>query len=446
MMAGLGHEGSVESSAGGVAIAATRPVMSHSVVRPQRLHTWFNLIPVDEYERNRPREVLFLDTFVTIEKTTGENAAYRVLFEGEREMTVVVAIGIIFVWYGSDLGAPDRPFPKLFATPFTSAYVSSPATIFHDTHVMDFVENGSDNLHFKAVHLWDYSKIYDHMITADTITLKQDTRFRYGKCSKKRHIRLLSKVLPELELTQDYVYHGPGLAVVGAKGKGTPDMHSLVSLTPEGPNRTRVYVTIALSPATFPKWAERVFARFSPKRMLCDVLARVMAGYIQNEFDIDAVIWANRRYTRNPALLPAEKHLHDVIRWGETFYPPDFRCSDPLPRAPGTGSWQTLDSVRQLSPRRLRRYEIAEQQLVAYLDERGNPRVFHAYCPHQGAHFGHGGRIEDGCIRCPFHGFHFDPNGQCVGLDPKKRAKGIEALALDAIRHRVVDDRVEVLV
>jgi hypothetical protein len=54
--------------------------------------------------------------------------------------------------------------------------LSSPATLFENTHVMDFVENGSDNLHFKAVHLWEYSKIYDHVVSKDSITLKQDTR------------------------------------------------------------------------------------------------------------------------------------------------------------------------------------------------------------------------------------------------------------------------------
>ena len=185
--------------------------------RPQRLHTWFNLIPVKELEDTRPDEVLFLDSFVTIQRRPDDGGpSYTVLFEGKHEMTVVVQIGIIFVWYGDDLQKPDRPFPTLHGEPYASEYVSSKATIFEDTHVMDFVENGSDNLHFKAVHLWDYSKIYDHEVTQDTITLKQDTRFHYGSCSTRRTIRLISKILPELRLTHDYVYHGPGLAVVGA--------------------------------------------------------------------------------------------------------------------------------------------------------------------------------------------------------------------------------------
>ena len=425
--------------------SSVRP-LAPSRRRPQRLHTWFNLIPVSEYERSRPREVLFLDTFVTIEPTRAGTAPYLVRFEGDVEMTVVIALGVIFVWYGDDLGAPDRPFPTLFADPFPTGYVSSPATIFHDTHVMDFVENGSDNLHFTAVHLWEHSRIYDHVVTAETITLQQDTRFHYGRCSTKRRIRLLSKVLPELELTQDYVYHGPGLAVVGATGRGTPDMHALVSLTPEGPNRTRVHVTMALAPTTFPAWVQKLFARLSLGRSLCDVAAGVMAGYISNEFDIDAIIWANRRHSHHPKLLPSERHLLDVIRWGQTFYPPgtvvdEDELVDDAPRR-----WRVLDDLGSIGANEVRRYEIGGRELVAFLDDRGAPRAFPAHCPHQGAHLGHGGTIEEGCLRCPFHGLHFDPDGRCIGRSPRRQSGHIGSLELDAVPLRVVDRRVEVYV
>ena len=414
--------------------------------RPQRLHTWMSLIPVREYELTRPPEVLFLDTFVTVERTPAEGASYLVRFEGDVPMTTVVEFGMIFVWYGDDLAVPDRPFPTLFSEPFPTAYVSSPPTVFNATHVMDFVENGSDNLHFTAVHLWDHSRIFDHEVTADTITLKQDTRFRYGKCSTKRHIRLLSKVLPELELTQDYVYHGPCLAVVGATGKGTPDMNALVSLTPEGPNRTRVYVTIALAPTTFPARSERVFALVSRGRTLAGVAAGVMAGYIRNEFDIDATIWSNRRHSHHPRLLPSERHLLDVIRWGRTFYPPGFDVDGENEPSTVPPRWRVLGDLDSLSTVEVRRHEIGGTKLVAFLDARGEPRVFPAHCPHQGAHLGHGGTVVDGCLRCPFHGFHFDPDGICVGRNPQNRSGHIDALELEAVPRRVVDGRVEVFV
>ena len=134
-------------------VALQRQVPAHKRVnpRPQRLHTWFNLIPVAEFEKTRPDEILFLDTFVTVQvRDDGDEPRYVVRFEDKHEMTVVVKVGVIFVWYGDDLQKPDRPFPTLWEEPYVSQYVTSKATLFEDTHVMDFVENGSDNLHFTA--------------------------------------------------------------------------------------------------------------------------------------------------------------------------------------------------------------------------------------------------------------------------------------------------------
>ena len=39
-----------------------------------------------------------------------------------------------------------------------------------------------------------------------------------------------------------------------------------------------------------------------------------------------------------------------------------------------------------------------------------------AKCPHLGSHLGPsvGGKVRDGCLVCPFHGFEFDASGQCV--------------------------------
>ncbi len=427
------------------ATSAPHGAVEHASSRPQRLHTWFNLIPVDEFERTRPARVLFLDSFVTVSPADG---AYRVLFEGRDEMTAVVHIGVIFVWYGEHLLAPDRPFPTLFETTYPTRYITSKPTIFHDTHVMDFVENGSDNLHFKIVHLWKHSRLYDHVVTADRITLKQDTRFNYGACSMNPLIRLLSRVIPELELTHDYVYHGPCLAVVNATGRGAPPFHALVSLTPEGSNRTRVYVTMALSPETFPAWMERAYQRFVPDAHLCDLLCGLMANYIKNEFDVDAVIWKNRKWLPEPRLIASERHLYDVIRWGETFYPRDFRYPEVPVRAEADKRWHYLDQRRALRRDRATTYTIAGVDIVAYIDAEGRVRVFSAYCPHQGAHLGHdaGGRIVNGCLRCPFHGFHFNSDGRCLGQNPENRDRFLPGLDLPEIAHRLLDAGIEVLV
>lgn len=413
--------------------------------RPQRLHSWFNLIPVAEFEKTRPARIPFCDTFVTVTaKRLDGDTRYEVLFEGTDPMTVAVQIGVIFVWYGEDLRTPDRPFPRLFAEPYDSAYVSSAPTLFDDTHVMDFVENGSDNLHFRAVHLWEYSKIYDHIVDTETITLKQDTRFRYGACSTRRAIRWMSKILPRLELTQDYVYYGPGLAVVGATGRWVPRMHALVSLTPEGENRTRVYVTMAMDPTTFPRTVERAYRAITRGRRLCDLLAGVMANYTKNEFDVDAIIWRNKKYLGDSGLLPSEKNLREVIAWGKTFYPRYFQEPPPPERAVSEPRWHPLDAVENLAPGRVHRYTVNDTELIARRDAIGAIRVYDAFCPHQGAHLGFGGAIDQDCLRCPFHGFYFDAEGRCVGSNIENKTNHIKTLNLTKVSHRVTNGRVEV--
>jgi nitrite reductase/ring-hydroxylating ferredoxin subunit len=49
--------------------------------------------------------------------------------------------------------------------------------------------------------------------------------------------------------------------------------------------------------------------------------------------------------------------------------------------------------------------------LVGWRDEAGALHVQDAFCPHLGAHLGHGGTVSDGCITCPFHGWKFDAEG-----------------------------------
>jgi 3-ketosteroid 9alpha-monooxygenase subunit A len=52
------------------------------------------------------------------------------------------------------------------------------------------------------------------------------------------------------------------------------------------------------------------------------------------------------------------------------------------------------------------------QDLVAYRTEDGVLRVVDAHCPHFGAHLGFGGKVEGNCLRCPFHGWTWGPDGR----------------------------------
>ena len=54
------------------------------------------------------------------------------------------------------------------------------------------------------------------------------------------------------------------------------------------------------------------------------------------------------------------------------------------------------------------------EDIVVYRTLEGQVRATESHCPHVGAHLGHGGRVVDECLRCPFHGWRFDAVGQCV--------------------------------
>jgi nitrite reductase/ring-hydroxylating ferredoxin subunit len=51
------------------------------------------------------------------------------------------------------------------------------------------------------------------------------------------------------------------------------------------------------------------------------------------------------------------------------------------------------------------------RHLVGWRDDTGEVHVNDAFCPHLGAHLGHGGTVEGCEIRCPFHGWRFDAAG-----------------------------------
>lgn len=62
------------------------------------------------------------------------------------------------------------------------------------------------------------------------------------------------------------------------------------------------------------------------------------------------------------------------------------------------------------------------RELVLLRGDDGRAHVLDAFCPHLGAHLGFGGRLEQGALRCPFHGWRFDPSsGDCVEVPYAKK-------------------------
>ena len=53
------------------------------------------------------------------------------------------------------------------------------------------------------------------------------------------------------------------------------------------------------------------------------------------------------------------------------------------------------------------------QDLVLWRDAAGVVHAWPDQCPHRGAKLSLG-RVEQGCLECPYHGWRFDAGGQCV--------------------------------
>ena len=78
--------------------------------------------------------------------------------------------------------------------------------------------------------------------------------------------------------------------------------------------------------------------------------------------------------------------------------------------------WYFVASRKTIEKQGLLKRTWLGEQIVVWCDDEGNICVADAVCPHLGADLGPeaGGKVRDGCLVCPFHGFEFDVSGQCV--------------------------------
>jgi len=109
---------------------------------------------------------------------------------------------------------------------------------------------------------------------------------------------------------------------------------------------------------------------------------------------------------RDPELLGAVERRPRVTQFTGDRYP------FPVPNG-----WFVVAESAGLAPGEVRALHYFDRDLVVFRDDEGAPHVLDAHCPHLGAHLAVGGRVEGGCIRCPFHGWKFDgASGQCVEI------------------------------
>jgi 3-ketosteroid 9alpha-monooxygenase subunit A len=86
----------------------------------------------------------------------------------------------------------------------------------------------------------------------------------------------------------------------------------------------------------------------------------------------------------------------------------------PFPATPI--GWFVVAHSDELAPGAVLPISYFGSELVLFRAEDGSAHALDAHCPHLGAHLGHGGVVEDGCLRCPFHGWRFSGEGACASI------------------------------
>lgn len=103
--------------------------------------------------------------------------------------------------------------------------------------------------------------------------------------------------------------------------------------------------------------------------------------------------------------------------------------NDVLPLFPFPEGWYFVASRRFIRKAGLIQKTWMGEEIVAWCDGEGSVCVAEATCAHLGAQLGpaSGGRVRNGRLVCPFHGFEYDTAGQCVAT-PFAAAPGSAAL------------------
>ena len=112
------------------------------------------------------------------------------------------------------------------------------------------------------------------------------------------------------------------------------------------------------------------------------------------------------------------------------------RSTDFVHTGPGTLAgrfmrrfWQAVYRSEDLLPGHAKAVRILSQDFTLYRDEQGIAHAIGFRCSHRGAQLSVG-YVEGNCIRCFYHGWVYDPSGECVER-PAEKARATPALNVD---------------
>lgn len=108
-----------------------------------------------------------------------------------------------------------------------------------------------------------------------------------------------------------------------------------------------------------------------------------------------------------------------------------------VPRLPYPDGWFALAASHELKAGKVLTRRLMGEDVVLYRTAGGTMRAVRPYCPHLGAHLGHGATVQGDNLRCPFHHFQFGLDGACVktGYETPPPLK----TRLSVLEHREID-------
>ncbi|MBJ18114.1 MAG: (2Fe-2S)-binding protein [Deltaproteobacteria bacterium] len=111
--------------------------------------------------------------------------------------------------------------------------------------------------------------------------------------------------------------------------------------------------------------------------------------------------------------------------------PPGSRFPHPLP-----AGWFMIAHSDGVAPGEVRPERIFDREWALFRTESGRVALIDAFCPHLGAHLGHGGRVEGEMLECPFHGWRFETSGTCSAIPyAKRKPSGGEVRVCEIVEH-----------
>ncbi len=78
--------------------------------------------------------------------------------------------------------------------------------------------------------------------------------------------------------------------------------------------------------------------------------------------------------------------------------------------------WFLIGYTGELSPGEVKPVRYFGRDLVLFRTASGEITLLDAFCPHLGAHLGHGGKVKGEEIECPFHAWRFGTDGRCAAV------------------------------